>query len=436
MLNRGLLLLLAMILVGCGATANQPTTIPASATTVPATVVDPTAVPNQPTSAALTPSIVPSTPTLEATNPTTATISNPQSGEEVLAFIRQNPSNVSLVTYSTNSDGSINNADPLIEFNAQQPLPLASTMKIVILASYAQAVEAGTLDPEQPISLADWEAWYWPNTDGGAHPAALERLGIPADQRGFANDPAQTVPLKTLAQAMIFESDNAATDYLIDRLGIAALDQTIADLGMQQQTKIVPIVGLFLLVMNPDASIDATSMQSLLELDQASIEQQALALAERFQAEPEWRKATQDQSQLKLDLAQQSQVFDHIMPKGSAGDYANVMALVGNNQLISPAVSQTMREFLEWPMTIPGNEAMFTHFGTKGGSLPGMLTEAMFIQPAQGEWADRTKVVVLFFNQLPDQTWLGLLQSFMQQQFAVQLALDPAFAQSVASQLK
>ncbi|WP_054536538.1 serine hydrolase [Herpetosiphon geysericola] len=436
MFNRGLMLLLVLIVVGCGETANQPTTIPASATTVPATAIDPTAVPNQPTSAALTPSMVPSTPTLEATNPTTATISNPQSTEEVLAFIRQNPSNVSLVSYSTNSDGSINNADPLIEFNAQQALPLASTMKIVILASYAQAVEAGTLDPEQPISLADWEAWYWPNTDGGAHPAALKRLGIPADQRGFANDQAQTVPLKSLAQAMIFESDNAATDYLIDRLGIPALDQTIVELGMQQQTKIVPIVGLFLLVMNPDAPADATSMQTLLELDQAGIEQQALALAERYQAEPEWRKAAQDQTQLQLDLAQQSQVFAHIMPKGSASDYAKVMALVGNNQLLSPAVSQTMREFLEWPMTIPGNETMFTHFGTKGGSLPGILTEAMFIQPAQGEWADRTKVVVLFFNQLPEQAWMGLMQSFIQQQFAVQLALDPTFAESVASQLK
>ncbi|WP_110519040.1 serine hydrolase [Herpetosiphon llansteffanensis] len=429
MLNRGLMLLLALMLVGCGTSANQPTTSSTSATTVPATIVDPTTVPNQPTSAALT-------PTLEATTPTTATISNPQSTEEVLAFIRQNPSNVSLVSYSTNSDGSINNADPLIEFNAQQALPLASTMKIVILASYAQAVEAGTLDPEQPISLADWDAWYWPNTDGGAHPAALKRLGIPADQRGFANDPAQTVPLKSLAQAMIFESDNAATDYLIDRLGIPALDQTIVELGMQQQTKIVPIVGLFLLVMNPDAAIDAASMQTLLELDQVSIEQQAVALAERYQAEPEWRKAAQNQTQLQLDLVQQSQVFAHIMPKGSASDYANVMALVGNNQLISPAVSQTMREFLEWPMTIPGNDTMFTHFGTKGGSLPGILTEAMFIQPAQGEWADRTKVVVLFFNQLPEQPWLGLMQSFMQQQFAVQLALDPAFAQSVASQLK
>ncbi|GAA5526345.1 serine hydrolase [Herpetosiphon gulosus] len=379
------------------------------------------------------PTVVPS---VVAATATSATISNPQTSEQMLEFMRQHAANTSMVSYSTNSDGSINQADPVIQFNAEMPLPLASTMKIVVLASYAQAVEAGTLDPEEPIALADWELWYWPNTDGGAHPAALKRLEIPADQRGFANDPQKTVPLKTLAQAMIFESDNAATDYLIDRLGMAALDQTITTLGIQQQTKILPIMGLFLLVMNPDAPTDSSTLPKLLQLDQANIEQQALALAERYKTESTWRETVRNQGQLTLTLAEQGQVFSHIMPKGSANDYANVMALVGNNRLISPEVSQTMREYLEWPMTIAGNEALFKHFGTKGGSLPAILTEAMFVQPAQGEWADRTRVVVLFFNQLPDATWLGLLQTFMQQQFAVQVALEPAFAQSVASQLK
>lgn len=396
-------LILMIVLVGCGGGASvQPTAVPSAV----------------------------------AATATTATISNPQTSAQMLEFIRQHAANTSMVSYSTNSDGSINQADPVIQFNAEMPLPLASTMKIVVLASYAQAVEAGTLDPEEPIALADWELWYWPNTDGGAHPAALKRLEIPADQRGFASDPQKNVPLKTLAQAMIFESDNAATDYLIDRLGMVALDQTIETLGMQQQTNILPIMGLFLLVMNPDAPIDSSTLQSVLDLDQASIEQQVLALAERYKTEAAWRETVRNQGQLTLTLAEQGQIFSHIMPKGSANDYAKLMSLVGNNQLISSAVSQTMREYLEWPMTIPGNEAMFKHFGTKGGSLPAILTEAMFVQPAKGEWADRTRVVVLFFNQLPDATWLGLLQTFMQQQFAVQVALEPAFAQSVASQLK
>ena len=394
--------MLMIVLVGCGGASVQPTAVPSAV----------------------------------AATATSATISNPQTSEQMLEFIRQHAANTSMVSYSTNSDGSINQADPVIQFNAEMPLPLASTMKIVVLASYAQAVEAGTLDPEEPIALADWELWYWPNTDGGAHPAALKRLEIPADQRGFASDPQKTVPLKTLVQAMIFESDNAATDYLIDRLGMAAIDQTIKTLGMQQQTKILPIMGLFLLVMNPDAPIDSSTLPTLLKLDQASIEQQALALAERYKTEAAWRETVRNQGQITLTLAEQGQVFSYIMPRGSASDYAKVMALVGNNQLISPEVSQTMREYLEWPMTMAGNEAMFKHFGTKGGSLPAMLTEAMFVQPAQGEWADRTRVVVLFFNQLPDATWLGLLQTFMQQQFAVQVALEPAFAQSVASQLK
>ncbi|MDI9951641.1 serine hydrolase [Rhodococcus sp. IEGM 1305] len=56
--------------------------------------------------------------------------------------------------------------------------------------------------------------WYLPNTDGGAHPKALQRLGV--------TEPDDTVTLEQMVTAMIQESDNAVPDYLRDRLGDAA----------------------------------------------------------------------------------------------------------------------------------------------------------------------------------------------------------------------
>ncbi len=82
---------------------------------------------------------------------------------------------------------------------------------MVPLAAYARAVATGALDPQERIAVTDWERWYLPGTDGGAHDAARTRL------------PGDTVTLDQMVSAMIRESDNAAPDYLRDRLGDQAL---------------------------------------------------------------------------------------------------------------------------------------------------------------------------------------------------------------------
>ncbi|MDI9972136.1 serine hydrolase [Rhodococcus sp. IEGM 1307] len=102
-----------------------------------------------------------------------------------------------------------------VEHRAGDTVPLASAIKVVHLATYARAVAPGELDPAEPVPLPEWKRWYLPNTDGGAHPKALQRLGV--------TEPDDTVTLEQMVTAMIQESDNAVPDYLRDRLGDAAL---------------------------------------------------------------------------------------------------------------------------------------------------------------------------------------------------------------------
>ena len=64
------------------------------------------------------------------------------------------------------------------EQRPEERQPLASAVKVVHLAAYARAVAAGELSPDERVPLADWERWHLPGTDGGAHPRALERLGV------------------------------------------------------------------------------------------------------------------------------------------------------------------------------------------------------------------------------------------------------------------
>ena len=108
----------------------------------------------------------------------------------------------------------------VVSHQAATPFPLASAGKVVHLAAYAAAVADGRIRPDEPVARADWERWYVPGTDGGAHPAAIARLG---------NGPTDTAD--QVVSAMVRESDNAAADWMRARLGDDALRQAAAAAG-------------------------------------------------------------------------------------------------------------------------------------------------------------------------------------------------------------
>ncbi|MEV0681248.1 serine hydrolase [Actinosynnema sp. NPDC050436] len=95
---------------------------------------------------------------------------------------------------------------------------LASAVKVVHLVGYDLAVRRGQVDAREPVRVGDWEQYYLP-LDGGAHPQALRALDLECSNGFTADDPNALVTLDDLASVMIRYSDNAATDYLLHRLG-------------------------------------------------------------------------------------------------------------------------------------------------------------------------------------------------------------------------
>jgi hypothetical protein len=59
-----------------------------------------------------------------------------------------------------------------------QQQPLASAAKVVHLAAYGRAVAEGRVHADEQVQVGDWERWYLPGSDGGAHPKALDRAGV------------------------------------------------------------------------------------------------------------------------------------------------------------------------------------------------------------------------------------------------------------------
>ncbi|UQS26485.1 class A beta-lactamase-related serine hydrolase [Amycolatopsis thermalba] len=244
--------------------------------------------------------------------------------------------------------------------HAQQVL--ASTIKVVHLAAYAAAVEHG-LNPDEPVLLGDWEAFYPFGGDGGAHLSALRELGIPHTDRGNALDPDATVPLDRLARAMIVFSDNAAADYLRDRLGDRALTAAAAR-GGWLRPDLRSFCGEVLLLLFPEFLPRSPALRPAA----------GDRLARRFATEPAFR----DEVLARFQTAPGADAQVAWTRGHGRGSAAGLFAM--HRALAAGRFGETVvRRHLEEPFAAlvpPGAAAV----AFKGGSLPRVLTAGMTVR--------------------------------------------------------
>jgi hypothetical protein len=145
-------------------------------------------------------------------------------------WLRANPQHVAMVL----DDGR----GGRVSHRAHDRQPLASAVKVVHLAAYAKAVEAGLARPDDKVRVREWEQYYL-GLDGGAHQASLRHLDIPFSNGVTADDPNRHVTLDDLATVMIRFSDNAAADFLRHRLGDGLIHATAARWPVSQVPEIL-----------------------------------------------------------------------------------------------------------------------------------------------------------------------------------------------------
>lgn len=360
--------------------------------------------------------------------------------EEVLGYLATHRDDISLVSYTVTPDGTPDPEDPVIRVNAFRPMPLASTLKIVLLAAYAREVAAGRLDPQEEVPLGEWDRYLFPIVDQGAHTASLTELGFATDELGFAVDPAATATLDQIAAAMIRHSDNAGTDLLLERIGEAAVRATMAEAGLARHDDLVPLTGLVLLTGNhEDGPLTPAHLRALLRQTPEQRTERIRELAALYVDDPAWKAAelawwlegTAPQPSPRLVARAANRLFT----RGSANDYARIVAGVATGTFLSPEISNLMRRHLDWPMDEPQVADLFSSFGTKGGSIEGVLTMASWYVPRFGDFAGQPRVTVLFFRNLPIWAYEGIIESFARQDFQILLGVDQSFAELVEATL-
>ncbi|MBK8010914.1 MAG: serine hydrolase [Deltaproteobacteria bacterium] len=114
-------------------------------------------------------------------------------------------------------------------FNAATPMYLASGIKLLVLAALFRQVEAGKIDLDQEVT-------YTPkDVRDGAPLLNYTRFGA-------------KLSVRTLAEAMIQRSDNAATDLIIDKVGLEAVEQEIRNLELPNMGRITTLLDVRRLV--------------------------------------------------------------------------------------------------------------------------------------------------------------------------------------------
>ncbi|GGL12065.1 serine hydrolase [Planomonospora parontospora] len=308
-----------------------------------------------------------STPAPTSSPTPTPTPTELKDAEAVFAYMKEHPGDVALVTRG-------------ISHNAGRLSPVASSIKIIHLAAYADAVRRGRAAPGERVPVALWNAYHVPGTDGGAHERALKRLKAGA-----------SVTLDQLVSAMIEESDNAAADLLRDRLGPGEL-RRIARTGV--------------------GTINGEMLRAF-----GGCTLSADACLKRYV------KAGRQVTPALPDFTRQA-AWAETVTRVEPGVLRRVLAGLRKDAVAS--------RHLEWPMRQPGADPAQLRIGTKGGALPGVVSEAMYtVRPGE-----KPRETVLVLHRLPEATWYSAMRSYAHQEFIVRLATDPAFFAKVRAALK
>jgi beta-lactamase class A len=111
--------------------------------------------------------------------------------------------------------------EPVAGTNTGQSLPLASIFKLYVLFAVSDAVKAGTLKWDDKLTIT----------------GQAKAVG----SSGFEElPPGALVSVRTAAEKMIANSDNMATDLLIDRVGTQAIERALVSAGHHDPASMTP----------------------------------------------------------------------------------------------------------------------------------------------------------------------------------------------------
>jgi hypothetical protein len=341
--------------------------------------------------------------------------------EDLVDYIAEHPESVSLVAFDVGAP------DEGIYVQADRPRALTSVPRLMLLAEYARRVERDRWDPEVRVPLDSIAAFALPGAGARQHRRAVAAL----DEAGRIGADS-SITLASVARAAIRHNDDAAADWLIDRMGRRAVETIPEWAGLVDSDPPLPSSGVYL---SWSHHADTTATDARLERYRTTPDSvyadRVHALARRLRHDAVFRQREEErrtQRGSQLGLRQQRRFAQATHPRGDAAEYARLMARVATD---SSGAFRRMRSFVERPITSDSVEVSITAVGSKGGATPGIIS---FVGYAQRREAP-PRVMALFMDDVPIGVFYHLLQTGLDKGFQLRLLGDDAFFEDVRRRL-
>jgi len=280
------------------------------------------------------------------------------------------------------------NGEVLTSINANKKLPLASTAKIVIAVEFAKQVSEGKISRDEQISLHELEKYYVKDTDGGAHPAWLED----AETRKLVKN--GQIALEEVAKGMIHYSSNANTTYLLEKLGIERVNESIKELELTSHDKFTSYTAALYMRGYVEKELHVPENQSLKTLRNMSKDEynkHVLQIQEWMKDEEEWKKRD---IPLKVDMEFQ-RIWSDRLVGANAKDYMSIMERINSRKYFPKSMQEEIENIFKGTV----KNSKFEYAGQKGGSTAFVLTKSLYTTDKKGNKVE----VVIMFNDIEDQ---------------------------------
>ncbi|PFE06228.1 D-alanyl-D-alanine carboxypeptidase [Bacillus cereus] len=273
------------------------------------------------------------------------------------------------------------NGEVLVSVNENKKLPLASMAKIVVAVEFAKQVSEGKINSQEQVPLQDLEKYYVPDTDAGAHPAWLEDAKI---RNAIKNE---KLSLEEVAIGMIHFSSNANTTYLLERLGLERVNESLKELELNSHDAFYPYTSALYMRGYAEKELHISEDQSLEVLRKMSMDEyrkHALQIHEWMKDEEEWKKRN---IPLKADIEFQ-RIWSDRLVSATAKDYMNLIRKINNRNEFPKAMQDEIERIFKGTV----KDRIYEHAGKKGGSTAFVLTNSFYGTDKEG---NRVEIVFM-----------------------------------------
>jgi len=331
-------------------------------------------------------------------------------------YIDENPSHVSVVSRV------IDSPDSTIQYMEELRRPMGTTANFFILLAAAEMIESGEFSANTPISWANVNKHLLPGVNRSEHEqsysAALERGWINEN-----NDISLDHSLRLLAELNAL----SLADELWWLIGPERWQAMSNTLNLDNTDMPLPYSGLYLTLSPGIREMPAQDIYDLeLVKESQNYRESVIERARLFLNDPEFRANTlsyMKDNRLGNSFMQERDGLA-LFPKTTASEMTEILQEMVNNELISPGVSQRVKDWMRWPMDRQsGITRDFTDYGAIYDNRMGLLTGIDF---GTSKYTGDITVQAVYFDRLQIAFWFHMSSNHMHQDFQQRLIFDPA----------